>query len=291
MKKILFFALWLLIISTTACNNNDKGKETKSDTVRVKAFTDPGAINAKATIDNISFYKRLDNTTKKVSYNYIDFMEAIKSWDSATGSTAKEIYLVYGAYTIKDSTWYMTSHRAISKKMYLDSVLNQPCLMMGYADPNNAGKFFYKEFGTICPPPTSCETVALIPNRKEFFATTNYTGFDAAAAIDNFNSLYNTDASQPLTEMVKFNIDSIRNLVTAAGTAINSTIYFFMGAYDNNDANRYRDTHPGFNISPTEIQNKTCLLFGLFNTKNQMYSFYDFGTLCPPQNSCASTFK
>ena len=121
-----------------------------------------------------------------------------------------------------------------------------------------------------------------------------YPGFDPDGMIDNYVKQYYEDADHPLTSTVKFNIDSIRNIYKAAGVKKNESIYFFMGAYDNNDALRYVKSHPGFNISPGDIKDKTCLLFALYDPTsiaNDKFDYFDFGTICPPEISCKSTFK
>ena len=299
MKRLLLYSVCLLMVAATGCNNDDKdsGKEKISDTTKLTAFTDPVASNGQKTIDQKTIASpQLENTTKKVAYIYDDFMQAITSWNTATGKTATEIYMLYAAYTLKDMTHYLDLHRGVTEQIFKDSILGQPCLLMGYPDPANPGKLFYAEFGTICPPPTSCETFALIKNRMQFFDKKEfvYPGFDPDEMIDVYNKSYNTEASRPLTSMVRFNIDSIRNLYKAAGTRKNESIYFFMGAYDNQDAQRYVKSHPGFNIAIGEIQDKTCLLFALFDpmsTGSDKYNYFDFGTICPPENSCKSTFK
>lgn len=289
MKKVPFYAFWLLALALSACNNNDKGKENKTDSVKIAAFTNPGALDGQTTINHKDYYSQLDSTTKRVSFVYADFMNAIKTLDSIYGN-AKEIYLFYGAYTPGDVTRYLDNHPTMNRKKDSLKVLNQPCLLFAYQNPNVPDQFTYKDFGTICPPPTSCETHTLIHNPKTFFLPGNLLGFNPQATIDNYQTLYNTDqTNNPLTDKVHFNIDSIRNLVSATADVNKDTIYFFMGAYDNNDAVRYSKSHTN-NVSSSTIQNKTCLLFAL-QTNASAFKYYDFGCICPPANSCVSTFK
>lgn len=306
MKKVLLYVSVLFFVMITGCNNSEKSKERhsdstnvldKKDTIRLTA-TDPGAKNGIATIDNkTTIYKSLENTTIKVAYVYNDFIEAIDSWNTQSGTVVTDIYMVYAAYTMNDMNWYVSNHKHVTEKIFKDSILNQPCLLMGYPDPQSAGKLLYKEFGTICPPPTSCETFAVIPNKKKFFSSKDkmiYPGFSPEDMISNYFHTYDTDNERPLTSTVKFNIDSIKNLYKNAGAKKNDNIYFFMGAYDNGDAQRYVKTHPGFDISIGSIQDKTCLLFALFDPTSpneDKYNYFDFGTICPPENSCKSTFK
>ncbi len=289
MKKIIFSALCVLFIAGTGCNNDDKSKATTSDSSavkekgdkgKVKAFTDPSATDGAATIKNLTLYPGLNNMTQRVKFNYNDFKTFITSMNGIFGSNAQEIYLQFAALTKDDTARYIQSHPGLSegdKK----TLLNKPYLLIGYDNPQAKGTLIYKDLATICPPPTSCQTRAMVPN-KYITTIASPPSFSPSASIDDFNANYNS--GNDMTETVKFNIGIIDSIATANKAA---DIYFWLGAYTNPDAVRYSKSHTG-NISPGDIDGKLCLLFATFDGTN--YTYFDFGTICPPESSCKTSF-
>jgi hypothetical protein len=309
MKKIIFFALSLQIIAVTGCNNNNKDKETATDSTAIVGNADsnmeqmkayfagpvPG-FNADSTVQNLSKYPDLFNKTKTVKFNYNNFSLFIDSLDKKFNVSAKEIHLVYGAYTPAAVNWYLKNHQTLTHADSL-SILNKPCLIIAYKDP--AGQFIYAtDIGTICPPPNSCESFA---NYLSSFNTTGQAGFDPGPTIANYDVQYQDGKNPiyPLTQRVKFDIAAIRYLADSLNRAGNATtdIYFAVGAYTYSDALRYVGTHPGKPpITAAQIQDRTCLLLAFkkpdanSNAVPQFF-YHDIGTICPPPNSCETAFS
>jgi len=306
MRKVFFYAICLQLVAATGCNDNTKSEGAGADSTKVAAKQDPGlekmkaffaapipGFNPDSTIQNLSKYPDLFSKTKTVKFSYNNFNLFIDSLDRKFNVSAKEVHFLYAAYTPAAVNWYLRGHSTLSHGDSL-AILNKPCLVIAYKDPT--GQFIYAlDMGTICPPPNSCETVA---NYPLIFNKTGQVGFDPGPTIANYDVQYEDGKNpiHPLTQRVKFDIASIRYLVdsmTRAGTPT-TDIYLAMGAYTNADAQRYVSTHPAKPpISASDIQDRTCLLFA-FKKNNpkavSQFIYYDFGTICPPPNSCETAF-
>ena len=306
MKKIFFYALCLQFIAVTGCNDNGKGKDSVSDTTTVTAkegvntdqmkafFAGPlPGFNPDSTIQNLSKYPDLFTKTKTVRFNYNRVSTFIDSLDQKFGTPATGIYLFYGAYTPAAVSWYLKNHSNLSAGDSL-MILNKPCLVIAYKDPTNNQFIYSTDMGTICPPPNSCESF----ERYTGSGSANTKGYDPGTTVANYDAQYEEGKNPiyPLTQRVKFDIVAMRYLVDSLNRAGSSTsdIYFAMGAYTNSDAQRYVQTHPSKPpITAGEIQNRTCLLLAFKNLTPKavaQFTYYDFGTICPPPNSCETPF-
>ncbi len=98
---------------------------------------------------------------------------------------------------------------------------------------------------------------------------------------NNYKSLANS------TEKVKFDYTTFKNFASI-GKA--NEIYLVYGAYTDDDTKAYHLTHP--NSKYDSIFNKPCLLVA-YDTPGSTDLTYanDFGSLCPPPNSCYTTFQ
>lgn len=309
MKKVFYYVICLQLIGAPGCNDNNKNKDTNTDSTGTVAKQDPTrdqmksyfasalpGFNPQATIQNLSKYPDLSTKTKTVNFSYENVIHFIDSLDKKFQVKATVIYFVYGAYTPSAVNWYLTHHKTLTHKDSL-AILNQPCLVIAYKAPD--GQFIYasEDIGTICPPPNSCESAASYPLP---FALSPLAGFDPGPTIANYNVQYQDGKNpiHPLTQRVRFDIAAIKQLDTLnGGGSLPTDIYFATGAYTSADADRYVGTHPTSPPNPpitaSEIVDRTCLLLA-FKAPNSkaaaLLNYYDIGTICPPPNSCETPF-
>lgn len=246
----------------------------------------PPAIDAAATKKNLSIYPELQFTTERVAFNYAIFNEFISEMDSNYGVRATDIYLTYGAYTEDDTRRYLENHSNATDPIDFDDIIKKPCLLLSYNIPDT-DQFAYIDFGALCPPPNSCNSkIETGTMTLREFVTRDQSDFDPEATILNYTELYDNARRLDLTQMVKFNIADVNNLVTRLDAQLRNTttdIYFVMGAYTVADAERYVTVHTQYRKE--EIQTKTCLLFAYYypnpDTEDK-FMYFDFGVLCPP---------
>lgn len=275
MKRIIFSALWLLIITAPSCNDDKtKGKDKNN----IVAVDGPGARQPQQTIDTLTkvYPVFTDSLRESVKFIYKDFK------DSAAKMQTKEVYLVYGAYTPDDVSRYLSTHPKISKT---DSALyvNRPCLLVGFKDASS--KFSYSDFGTLCPPPGSCETFFMFPEKMK---VTHLTALNPNATISNYFATYDKNPANHLTTtMMKFNIDSITSYVDSLNKLnkplANATdIYFQFGAFTAQDTSKYFSDKRGPATAP--ILGKPYLLFVYKDANKANIKYLDFGIVYPPGN-------
>ena len=303
MKRIILSLLVIQFVWATGCNDagekkpasNDSTTVEKKDSIAVVSnpifATDPAALDPGATMAKLSVqYPELeDKLTKKVKFNYVQFLEEIATLDARYEDPATDIYLAYGAYTYQDAKRYVANHPKLTKT-YIDTIFQRPCLLFAYKDPRPAATtLYYKDFGTLCPPPTSCSSDFTILKTR----AAPPPRLDAGATIEFYNDTYNHTNSYTMTETVKFSIAGIKNLVESLDkTTGNKTedIYFTMGAYTKDDAERYVKARPGAGISEKSIEGQQCLFFTYYSKSEDKYYYMDVGTICPPTESCNSDF-
>jgi hypothetical protein len=303
MKNIFCYVLSLGMLILVSCNDDNKGKKDDKDSTDIVGKKDAEfdqmrsffatpllKFDPDSTRDNLGKYPDLKDKTEYVKFDYEGFLMFIDSLDMVFKTPAKEIYMVYGAYTRVDAERYLLTHRT-QPPLQLKDILNQPTLLVGYKDPTN-GQMFYKDFATICPPPASCQSFFMYPDKRTFFGNTQ-AGFNPDSTINNYRKLYDraVDPVQQLTQYVKFDIAGIKYLVDSLNSVNHikaDHIYFSMGAYTGEDAGRYIKTHPG--TTKNEIDNRTCLLFAYKDPKVTGFTYLDFGTICPPPASCQTSF-
>jgi hypothetical protein len=304
MKNIFFSALCLGILVLAGCRGNSKGKKDDKDSSSIAGKKDTtmdqmrrffgtpiAGFDPDSTRNNLGKYPDLKNKTEYVKFDYKDFLRFIDSLDNVFKTPAKEIYMVYGAYTKADAERYLLTHRT-HPPLELKEILNQPTLLVGYKDPTS-GQMLYQDFATICPPPLSCQAFFIYPDKRTLFDNTQFR-FNPEATIKNYRDLYDSavDPIHQLTQYVKFDIAGIKFVVDSLNSVnrINADhIYFTMAAYTGKDADRYVKTHPG--TTKSEIDNKTCLLFTYKDPKVTGFTYLDFGTICPPPTSCQTHFR
>ena len=96
--------------------------------------------------------------TEMVKFDYSGILTCVEALNNKSGSAAKYIYFALGSYTHADAERYVNKHvsQKPSDHIIIAQIENKPCLLFGYKDPLKAGTFIYQDFGSICPPPTSC---------------------------------------------------------------------------------------------------------------------------------------
>jgi hypothetical protein len=274
MKKVIFSALWLLLIAATGCNDQDKTKENTNNNI---AMGDPSARQPNGMIDTLgqafpifsgSKYNK-DSLKELVKFDYTAFKNTI--------GNAKEVYLVYGALTSNDTVRYLATHTVDPSEH--DSFCNRPCLLVYYKDAS--GKFTYSDFGSLCPPPYSCASYFM-----------NHTGtgpvippLDPTATTKNYFTKYDTSKTNPLTTtMVKFDVALLERYVDSLNKekpkGIASNIYFQMAAHNNASTDMYLSNNS--TASRAQILGKPCLLFVYKNADPASMRYLDFGVVCPP---------
>lgn len=305
MKNIFICSVCLGILILAGCRSNNKGKKENVDSLNIAGKTDTAFdqmrsffkkgftnFDPDATLNNIDIYPDLKRTTDYVKFDYKAFKFFIDSLDKEFKVTAKVIYLVYGAYTANDVTRYLETHVTVPP-IKKDDINDQPTLLVGYKHPTK-DFLIYNDIATICPPPNSCSTMFIFPEKKQTFIGNVQSGFDPDLMIKKYNTTYNhpNPLYHPLTESVKFDIEAIKYLVDSLDSANKngtSEIYFAMGAYTEADAVRYTKTHPG--TKTEEIVDRTCVLFAYKTPGVEGFKHFDIGTICPPATSCLSGFK
>lgn len=295
------YAVCLGMFVLAGCKFNKDKKENddhagKTDTTfnQMRNFFTKGFTNFQpdSTLANIDFYPDLKGKTQYVKFDYEAFKIYIDSLDREFKDTAMNIYMVYGAYTTQDARRYISTH-IVKPPLELHEIKDMPTLLVGYKDPKN-GHIIYQDFATICPPPRSCSTLFIFPEKKQSFMGKSVPGFSSHETIGNYDSIYNhpSPSVPALTKAVTFNIKAIKHLVSSLDSVNNITtseIYFAMGAYTAADADRYIITHPG--TKKEDIIDRTCLLFTYKIPNVEGFKYFDFGTICQSIGTCESNFK
>lgn len=304
MKNIYFYMVCICLLTMAGCKcNNDKNEHDESNNTTAKTdtafnqmrnFFTKGFTNfdPDSTLANIDFYPKLKDKTEYVKFDFEAFKIFIDSLNGLFNDTARVIHMVYGAYTGQDAIRYIKTHVT---KPPLDTaeIKNMPTLLVGYKNPKN-DEMIYQDFATICPPPRSCSTLFIFPEKKQSFMGKALADLNATETISNYNTIYNQPAPYlpSLTQSVTFNIKAIKHLVDSLDRANQITtyeIYFAMGAYTAADADRYIVTHPG--VKKEEVLDRTCLLFAYKIPNVEGYKYFDFGTICQSAGTCGSEFK
>ena len=167
---------------------------------------------------------------------------------------------------------------------------------MTYKDPNltNDNPTF-SDFGSLCPPPNSCESFFTTYRGGKKSKFTTFADFDPAATIENYNTVFMGNSNR-LTEAVKFNIAGIIHLKDSLDALYNTSvptpnIYFSFGAYNSDDADRYINVRPKSSyIKKSDIVDKICVLFAYKKSEKDGFLYFDVGTICPPAESCSTDF-